>query len=231
MGNFHRCLIATAACAAFILGAASALASKPCLGDCDNDGRVGIAELILGVQIASDTQPRNMCPVLDRKAPLGEVTIDELQAAVSNSLNGCFSRCGDRFLQGEEECDGNRGSCPGSCRDDCTCPEPVCGNGIAEAGEICDGDQFNESESLEYQLASEIPLTCDEQCQPVGYFTSYCRYVDCSEPGARCYVFGPDDVGTCMTAETFLERFTEICEEDPFTCEQIRRICERGCEW
>jgi len=30
------------------------------------------------------------------------------------------------------------GNCPGLCLVDCTCPTPVCGNGVQEIGEQCD---------------------------------------------------------------------------------------------
>src|SRR2546427_8770504 len=38
------------------------------------------------------------------------------------------------------DCDGaDAPFCPGRCQGSCTCPAPVCGNGVVELGEECDG--------------------------------------------------------------------------------------------
>jgi hypothetical protein len=202
-----------------------------CAGDCNDDGTVTVDELVVAVQIALDLRPIAACRGIDRTFPLGRITITDLQIAVRSFLEGCPRiECGDGVAEGEEECDGeDTGNCPGLCTTECACPTPVCGNGIVEAGEICDGEQFNEDAALAYRLASRTPLTCVD-CEPRGFFTSYCRFVPCSG-GAHCVIFGPNDVGYCSTIDGFLEWLEEICATDPFTCEQIRRICwsQTGC--
>lgn len=61
--------------------------------------------------------------------------------------------CGDNVVSclGDEECDGTDiGSCiTGTiCDGDCTCPDPICGNNIKEAGEECDGTDDSACPSL-----------------------------------------------------------------------------------
>lgn len=68
-----------------LLNAAAAVA---CVGDCDGDGSVSIAELIRGVNIALGQQPVGNCPEFDRNDD-GKVSISELVAAVNNALSGC----------------------------------------------------------------------------------------------------------------------------------------------
>jgi hypothetical protein len=58
-----------------------------CVGDCNNDGRVTIDELIAGVDLALRGVAPDACPALDRGD--GKITIGELIAAVGNALNGC----------------------------------------------------------------------------------------------------------------------------------------------
>ncbi len=59
-----------------------------CVGDCDDDGRVSINELIQGVNIALGRAPVDQCPSFDRNLD-DNVAINELIAAVNNALNGC----------------------------------------------------------------------------------------------------------------------------------------------
>jgi len=65
----------------------------------------------------------------------------------------CGAVCGDGMKDPTEQCDpghgyggGNPTTCaagdyciPGGLPDQCTCKTPVCGNGIVEPGEFCDG--------------------------------------------------------------------------------------------
>jgi hypothetical protein len=49
---------------------------------------VSIDELLLAVNIGLGHRPVSACAALDRNAS-GEVTIDEVIAAIENALNGC----------------------------------------------------------------------------------------------------------------------------------------------
>jgi hypothetical protein len=49
---------------------------------------VTVNELITGVNIALGNTPASSCPAFDRNAD-GEVSINELIAAVNAALNGC----------------------------------------------------------------------------------------------------------------------------------------------
>jgi hypothetical protein len=59
-----------------------------CDGDCNQDGRVSIDELILGVGIALGSQPASQCVALDGDGS-NTVEINELIAAVGAALQGC----------------------------------------------------------------------------------------------------------------------------------------------
>lgn len=59
-----------------------------CTGDCNGDGRVVIAELVTGINIASDILSVATCPSFDTGVD-GLVTIDEIMAGVQNGLYGC----------------------------------------------------------------------------------------------------------------------------------------------
>ena len=60
----------------------------PCPGDCDGDGQVDVSELLTGVSVLLGRAPLGACPAadVDRGA---SVTVDELQSAVRNALDGC----------------------------------------------------------------------------------------------------------------------------------------------
>jgi len=59
-----------------------------CVGDCDDDHVVTIAELLLGVNIVNGVAAASTCPSLDIAGD-GTVAINDLVQAVSNALNGC----------------------------------------------------------------------------------------------------------------------------------------------
>lgn len=63
-------------------------AQVPCPGDCNEDGIVGVAELIRGVNISLGIAPVSTCPAMDVNGN-GAVAINELVAAVNAALGGC----------------------------------------------------------------------------------------------------------------------------------------------
>jgi hypothetical protein len=62
--------------------------AQACVGDCNADGEVTIAEIILGVNIALDVAPLSACSDFDADGS-GDVSIAELITAVGNGLQGC----------------------------------------------------------------------------------------------------------------------------------------------
>jgi hypothetical protein len=59
-----------------------------CAGDCDDDGRVLVHEVIGGIAIALGTDDLAACPRADSDAS-GAVAIDDLTRAVGGALRGC----------------------------------------------------------------------------------------------------------------------------------------------
>lgn len=66
-------------------------APGPCTGDCNDDGRVSVDELVTSVRVALGLEPTAVCELLDRNGD-GTATIDELTTAVSFALHGCPPR-------------------------------------------------------------------------------------------------------------------------------------------
>ena len=60
-----------------------------CRGDCDGDGRVTVAEVLLGINVALGRQSTGVCPMADPDQD-GTVSIDELIVAVEDLLSGCI---------------------------------------------------------------------------------------------------------------------------------------------
>lgn len=61
-----------------------------CPGDCNQDGSVSIAELILGVGVALGERQVRTCDALDADVD-GEISIAETTTAVGNALRGCVA--------------------------------------------------------------------------------------------------------------------------------------------
>jgi len=60
----------------------------PCVGDCNQDGKIDTAELIEGVDMALERMQLDSCPSFDRNGN-GGVDLDEIVAAVDAALSGC----------------------------------------------------------------------------------------------------------------------------------------------
>lgn len=79
---------------AFVVATALVLPSYAaafCVGDCDGDGRVTVAEALAGVRIALGSGSAGSCPNADRSGD-SVVSIDELVRAVRAALDGCVPR-------------------------------------------------------------------------------------------------------------------------------------------
>jgi hypothetical protein len=74
--------------ATLLSAAPVAPAFVPCPGDCGNDSRVTIDEILAGVNIALGLSPVGSCPNIDADGN-GAVTVDEILLAVNNALTGC----------------------------------------------------------------------------------------------------------------------------------------------
>lgn len=62
--------------------------AQPCVGDCNGDGAVSIADLITAVNISLGSSAVSACVAVDRNLD-GLVSISELIAAVGHGLRGC----------------------------------------------------------------------------------------------------------------------------------------------
>lgn len=116
-------------------------AQAQCVGDCDGDGSVVVAEIMSGVAIALARRPIPTCSAMDADADFG-VSVSELTTAVGFALRGCPPAstptplsCGDpvtvaRYgdcVGSENEADcvragGEWGPYPYSRREGCFCP-------------------------------------------------------------------------------------------------------------
>lgn len=98
--RWFRCALAVTACAAPALGAGEGAIDAPgtgprgaaeaveCFGDCNQDGTVGVEELVRGVNVAVGRAEVSVCTAMDRNGD-ERVAINELVAAVANALAGC----------------------------------------------------------------------------------------------------------------------------------------------
>jgi cysteine-rich repeat protein len=90
-----------------------------CVGDCNGNAAVEVADLVLAVGAATIPLPADMCPGLDIDHD-DAIEVNELVLAVRNALTQCkVSACGDGILDPGEECDD--GGCLGGdgCSEDC----------------------------------------------------------------------------------------------------------------
>jgi len=94
-------LLAAAVVAVATLFVTRAVAQS-CMGDCNDDGRVTVDELVLGVDLAINGDPTNECPSITCLVGHG-AAIPCLVIAVQNALYGC-DLCGTVVCQVGEYC-------------------------------------------------------------------------------------------------------------------------------
>ena len=73
--------------AAVLITCSAGAAHAQCVGDCGDDGRVTINELIIGVNIALERQPASACPAFQNSQ--GRVDMAQLIRGVNNARGGC----------------------------------------------------------------------------------------------------------------------------------------------
>jgi hypothetical protein len=76
--------------APFLPEALAGTVEEICVGDCEDDSDVSAAELVVGVRIALGSMTSAACPSYESDGD-GAATVDELVAAVHNSIDGCFA--------------------------------------------------------------------------------------------------------------------------------------------
>jgi subtilisin-like proprotein convertase family protein len=72
--------------------AVEVIVESTCIGDCNGDCQVGIAELIIGVNIALEEQDLDRCMSFDDDSSQ-TVSVSELIRAVNHALDGCPGDC------------------------------------------------------------------------------------------------------------------------------------------
>jgi hypothetical protein len=82
-------------------------AGARCVGDCRGTGAVSVIDVVTGVNVALGRDALEVCAALDANGD-GKVSVDELQQAVANALNGCgpglSTPCGDAVCRPGEIC-------------------------------------------------------------------------------------------------------------------------------
>ncbi|MEM4245109.1 MAG: MopE-related protein [Candidatus Nanoarchaeia archaeon] len=165
------------------------------------------------------------------------------------NTQGCYG-CGDGIIQSGEECDGtNWGAisgctnldqfsggnlrCASNCKfdtSDCIGSEGVCGNGVIDSGETCDGSNLSGKTCFSFGFTSGN-LVCDSTCH---YDTSGCY--KCGDnvinPGEQCdgTNFGPV-ITNCSSFDNFTGgtlRCGSNCLFDTSSCIGEPGICGDG---
>jgi hypothetical protein len=154
--------------------------------------------------------------------------------------------CGDgsRNAPGEQ-CEtgtGNDAACPGKCNtQDCTCPPPVCGNDIIEAGEECEEDQDCPQACVGPQCGARIPgtgPTCEHcKCVPppphcgdnaINQASEECDGIDnpcvdqCNNQTCQCAVCGDgvrNNSEQCDGHDDIFCGLDEVCTDQCTCCE------------
>ena len=158
----------------------------------------------------------------------GEVNgLEECEIGIPFATFDCSTIVGGGFDGGQVT------ACRPNCRYD-TSPCTACGNGILEAGEICDGNSLN-GQSCATQGAGDGVLACNPDCQ--GFDTSACfrcgdGNIDAGEfcdpgpaenlGGATCENLG--FVGGTLSCKANCNFDTSLCDPG----QQVTEVCGNG---
>lgn len=91
MEAFGRILIVVGLSFAALSSTGRSLATvvdRPCVGDCNRDGRVTVDELVVGINVGLGRQPMTDCSRLDANGD-GLIAVDDLVSAVRDGLAAC----------------------------------------------------------------------------------------------------------------------------------------------
>jgi len=156
-----------------ILAASHAFAAD-CPGDCDGDGQVVVAEVIVAVRILLGETALTACPIADHDVD-GKVSVGDVVRAVRASLDGCPTVCGDGVVDRGEACD--VGDPEVQCYEGCT---EICCAGFPDCAEkrCCSTDEVDQLVPFDPECRNCAPFgdTC-------GIAMSY--EIVCCE-GLRC---------------------------------------------
>jgi cysteine-rich repeat protein len=97
-----------------------------CVGDCNGDRVVTVAEIVSGIGIALMEIPLSSCVAMDATQD-GELSIDEIVRGVDAVLHGC---CGDGVARAMEECDDGNVAGGDGCTASCE---------LEPGGDVCAG--------------------------------------------------------------------------------------------
>ncbi len=201
-----------------------------CRGDCDGDGRVTVAEVLLGINVALGRQSTGACPMADPDQD-GTVSIDELIVAVEDLLSGCIVEFTPTPTPRDTPTPVALG---GPCRDTGECQEarllclvPGRFAGCVECQAltsecVIDADCAGRGAGI---VCAERPmLGRDCLCAPAARCVSACSGDDGCEDGQRCDASGHCTARTCASDDECPAQFTCFLYGDTQTC--VRRYCQ-----
>lgn len=172
-----------------------------CPGDCDQNGKVTIDELITAVKISLKTAPLSMCPRADRNND-GKVSIVELQKAIIATTNDC-QFCGPNAQCGTNDTKMNEcGACGTqsfACNDQCRWTK----NGPCEGQKECEKGAMDTQSCSAPGFCPQKTRTCQDDC-------TWGPYSACTAAG----VCSPNSTRSCDGTGTQI--CDDHCQWNPF---------------
>jgi hypothetical protein len=181
--------------------ASAAFARAEARGGCLTTGDAGpVISLVHG---ADQPQPGGVLRTVGRLcASCGDGVRGGPEACDGGDIGSCEScradcacaTCGDGAVNRPgESCDGgDDANCPGLCGGDCSCPFPVCGNGVVEQGEQCEGSVCLVPG---VGFVAECSGAGSGGCRCCG--GAFCQQLGCCDPSDLCLPV-PNGLGSCF---------------------------------